>query len=65
MIAYKAVGYISLSSRLSTRFFCCQRCDFQHNANFVAAANLVNRAVQAGLGVLGRNQLTQLTHNVE
>jgi putative transposase len=46
-------GHISPSNRLTTRLFRCQKCGFQHNANFVAALNLSNRAVQAGLGGAG------------
>jgi IS605 OrfB family transposase len=46
-------GHVSPSNRLSTRLFRCQRCKFQHNANFVAAVNLANRAAQAGLGGAG------------
>jgi putative transposase len=46
-------GHVSSSNRLSTRLFRCQKCGFQHNANFVAAFNLANRAVQAGLGGAG------------
>jgi IS605 OrfB family transposase len=46
-------GHVSPSNRLTTRLFRCQKCGFQHNANFVAALNLANRAVQAGLGGTG------------
>jgi putative transposase len=46
-------GHVSSSNRLSTRLFRCQQCGFQHNANFVAALNIANRAVQAGLGGAG------------
>jgi putative transposase len=46
-------GHVSSSNRLSTRLFRCQKCGFQHNANFVAALNLATRAVQAGLGGAG------------
>ena len=42
-------GHISSSNRLSTRLFRCQRCGFQHNANFVASINIATRADQAGL----------------
>ena len=42
-------GHVSSSNRLSTRLFRCQRCGFQHNANFVASLNLASRADQAGL----------------
>jgi transposase len=43
----------SSPNRLTTRLFRCQKCGPQHNANFVAAINLANRAAQAGLGGTG------------
>jgi putative transposase len=46
-------GHVSSSNRLSTRLFRCRKCGFQHNANFVAALNIANRAVQAGLDGAG------------
>jgi putative transposase len=42
-------GHVGSSNRLSTRLFRCQRCGFQHNANFVAALNIAARTDQAGL----------------
>jgi transposase len=42
-------GHVSPSNRPSTRLFRCQRCGFQHNANFVASLNIASRADQAGL----------------
>jgi len=46
-------GHVSASNRLSTRLFRCQRCGFQHNANFVASLNIASRAIQAGLDGAG------------
>jgi putative transposase len=46
-------GHVSPSNRLTTRLFRCQKCGFQHNANFVAALNLASRTAQAGLGGAG------------